>query len=206
MDRSSGPPLRFLALGDSYTAGEGVDPKDSWPVQFVDLLRGAERDVSEPVIIAKTGWTTDELLAAVAVTDLAQSFELVSLLIGVNNLYRGRTPENYRVEFRTLLNLAVRFAGGRNRNVVVLSIPDWGATPFAEGKDRARIARDTDLFNALNRTEAAAQEVHYVDITGESRNGLQHPSLLTTDGLHPSGEMYAAWARLVAREMFPELR
>ncbi len=198
---SPGSPIRFLALGDSYTIGESVPPGESWPFQLVRLA--AENGIAmDPLIIAKTGWTTDELLEGISETNPAGVYELVSLLIGVNNLYRERPGESFRAEFRVLLDLSLRFAGSEERNVVVLSIPDWGATPFAEGKDRERISRITDEFNQVCREEARSKHVHYIDVTGISRMGLNDASLITTDGLHPSGAMYSRWVEKVFHEMF----
>jgi len=196
-------PLRFLALGDSYTIGEAVDPSERWPVQLADRLRRSGFPLSNPEIVAQTGWTTGELMTAIASAEPQGVFDLVSLLIGVNNQYRGRDIEEYRNEFASLLTQAVRFAGGGSEHVVVLSIPDWGVTPYAKGRDRGTIAREIDLFNSVNREEAQRAGVHYVDVTGVSRKAADDPLLLAPDGLHPSGMMYEQWAMLVLAEMFP---
>src|SRR6267378_4763448 len=132
--------VRYLALGDSYTIGERVEPGERWPAQLASLLRHEGLAALEPEIIARTGWTTDELMADIERAAPEGRFDLVSLLIGVNDQYRGRDAEEYRGPFRTLLERAVAFAGGEAGRVVVVSIPDWGATPFARGRDRARIA------------------------------------------------------------------
>ena len=195
-------PLRFLALGDSYTIGEAVEYAGCWPVQLAELLRKDDLKVDEPVIVAKTGWTTDELMAGITEARPEGLFDLVSLLVGVNNQYRGRDAEEYRGEFDALLERAVRFAGGERTSVVVLSIPDWGATPFAEGKDRKIIATEIDRFNRINREEAQRAGVRYLDITGISREVTDDPALLAGDGLHPSGKMYERWVRMVYDEMF----
>jgi lysophospholipase L1-like esterase len=186
-------PLRFLALGDSYTIGESVDPAQRWPVQLAAAIRAAGLDLADPVIIARTGWTTNELAAAIQADPPAGPYDLVSLLIGVNNQYRGYDLASYRAEFRQLLAQAIEFAGGDVEKVVVLSIPDWGVTPFAEGRDRALIAADIDAFNAVNRRESQAAGVRYLDITLISRQAANNPDLLAADGLHPSAEMYARW-------------
>jgi lysophospholipase L1-like esterase len=188
--------MRFLALGDSYTIGEGVDEAERWPRQLAALLRAEGVSVDEPLIIARTGWTTDELAAALDQADLHGPFDLVSLLIGVNNQYRGRSADEYRLEFRALLRRAIELAEGRAARVLVLSIPDWGVTPFAEGRDRAAIASAIDLLNAVNRDEALQAGAGYVDVTPISRRAAQDAALLAGDGLHPSGGMYAEWARL----------
>ena len=186
---------RILALGDSYTIGEQVAAVERWPVQLAGLLRAAGVAVADPEIIATTGWTTDELAAGIAVRAPKGPYALVSLLIGVNNQYRGRDAAQYRAEFRALLAHAVGFAGGDARRVVVVSIPDWGTTRFAEGRDRAKIGREIDEFNAIGHDEAARAGAAWVDITPVSRE--PHTDWLAGDGLHPSGAQYAAWARLI---------
>lgn len=189
-------PLTFLALGDSYTIGEAVPQTESWPAQLARLLRTGGTPLAEPRIVARTGWTTDELEDAIAQESLTGRWSLVSLLIGVNNQYRGRTVAAYRPEYRRLLRRATRFAGGSASRVLALSIPDWGVMPFADGRDRVRIAREIDEFNGAARDEAALAGVHWVDVTAESR--AMRAGWAASDGLHPSGAQYAAWAALVA--------
>ncbi|MBI4535114.1 MAG: SGNH/GDSL hydrolase family protein [Ignavibacteriae bacterium] len=189
--------LQFLALGDSYTIGESVDPSDRWPVQLVKVLRKQGVEIEDPIVIARTGWTTDELMTAIEAQRPNGRFDLVSLLIGVNNQYRGRSLEEYTNEFRSLLLRAIGFAGGRPDRVLVLSIPDWGVTPFAEGRDRNKIAGEIDEFNAKNRDEAERSGVHYVNVTTQSREAVSDVSLLAEDGLHPSARSYAAWVQLI---------
>jgi len=184
----------FLALGDSYTIGEQVAEADRWPVQLSVALRAAGIDVAEPRIIAKTGWTTDELAAGIDAAHITGTYALVSLLIGVNNQYRGRAAEEYRKQFRGLLDLAVGFAGARAPRVMALSIPDWGVMPFAEGRDPAAIGREIDAFNAVGRDEALRAGAHWVDVTPTSREA--RANWAAPDGLHPSGAQYAAWAEL----------
>ena len=186
---------RYLALGDSYTIGEQVPAAERWPVELVRLLRHAGIVVADPEIVATTGWTTDELAAGIAARAPKGSYALVSLLIGVNNQYRGREATEYRAEFRALLAQAIGFAGGDARRVIVVSIPDWGVTRFAEGRDRASIGRDIDRFNAIAREEAGRGGAAWIDITPLSRE--PHDAWLAADGLHPSGAQYAAWARSV---------
>ena len=188
--------MRFLALGDSYTIGEGVDEAERWPVQLAALLRERGMDVADPQIIARTGWTTDELSAAIDAADPQGPYALVSLLIGVNNQYRGRSADEYRGQFADLLRRAIGFAGGDASRVIVLSIPDWGVTSFAAGRDRARITAEIDAFNAINREETERAGARYVDITPQSRAAGADPAFLVSDGLHPSGRAYAEWARL----------
>jgi lysophospholipase L1-like esterase len=191
------PPARFLALGDSYTLGEAVAPEERWPAQLARALRAEGYDVGDPEIIATTGWTTDELMAGIDAASPRGPFELVTLLIGVNDQYRGRPSAEYREPFDRLLRRAIDLAGGDSSRVIVLSIPDWGVTPFAEGRDRARIAREIVAYNAVNREEASRAGAHYVDVLPSARRAASDPSLLATDGLHPSGKMYAEWCELV---------
>ena len=183
---------RFLALGDSYTIGEGVAPAERWPAQLAALLRARGVDLAEPEIVARTGWTTDELAEGVALAAPARSYEFVTLLIGVNNQYRGRPADEYREQFRQLLASAERFAGGDARRVLVVSIPDWGVTAFAADRDRAGIARAIDAFNAINREESAIAGTWYGDITPLSRERRAHWE--AADSLHPSAAQYTAWA------------
>ena len=182
--------MRYLALGDSYTIGESVDASERFPVQLAKQLK-----LGEPQIIAKTGWTTDELDAAIDAAKPKGPYDLVTLLIGVNNQYRGRSADEYRTQFVGLLKRAIGFAGGNAKRVIVVSIPDWGVTPFAEGRDRGKIAREIDQFNAINREEAARAGAKWVDITAISRRS--DPSLVAGDGLHPSATMYAQWVQAI---------
>jgi lysophospholipase L1-like esterase len=185
--------IRILALGDSYTVGEGVTLEQRWPMQLAAMLCARGLAVATPTIVARTGWTTDELSAAIADAPPAGTFDLVTLLIGVNNQYRDRGADEYRAQFRALLARAIGFAGGRATHVIVVSIPDWGATPFAAGRDRVRIARDIDAFNEVNRDESARVGARYVDITPISRRAADEADLVERDMLHPSARMYAAW-------------
>lgn len=196
---------RFLALGDSYTIGEGVASAERWPVRLVALLRGRAIEIDDPVIVARTGWTTDELLEGIDVATPHGDFDIVSLLIGVNDQFRGRARAAYDTGFRALLERAVSFAAEDPSHVLVLSIPDWSVTPFAAGRDRAAIARDIDDFNAVNRSAARLAGARYVDITGESRADPRNPAMLAGDGLHPSGIAYERWARLALPEAWAAL-
>jgi lysophospholipase L1-like esterase len=189
-------PLHFLALGDSYTIGESVDSNERWPELLVGALRKRGVAFADPLIVAQTGWTTAELMAGVEQAGVEGIFDLVSLQIGVNNQYRGGEAGIYRGEFRTLLEWAVAFAAGNPGRVAVLSIPDWGVTPFAVGRDCEQISRDIDTFNQINRRETEQVGARYVDVTGQSRLAAQDPSLVAGDGLHPSAKMYAAWVSL----------
>jgi lysophospholipase L1-like esterase len=189
--------VRVLALGDSYTIGEGVAEADRWPVRLAAMLRARGLSVAAPKIIARTGWTTDELSAGIDAARPDSAYDLVTLLIGVNNQYRGRSDAEYRAQFRALLDRGIAFAGGRASHVLVVSIPDWGVTPYANGRDRPSIARAIDLFNAVSREEADRRGVHYADITSLSRRSAGDPSLVVADGLHPSATMYAEWLDVI---------
>ena len=183
----------YLALGDSYTIGESVDSALRWPVQLTEGLRSEGVGLGDPAIIARTGWTTDELTRGIVESGAAGPYDLVSLLIGVNNQYRGRDLEEFRTQFLDLLSQATAFAGGDAGRVLVLSIPDWGVMPFAEGRDRAQIAGEIDAFNQIKSVESERAGVWFVDITEISREAAADPSLVAGDGLHPSGAMYARW-------------
>ncbi|MBK8903214.1 MAG: SGNH/GDSL hydrolase family protein [Anaerolineaceae bacterium] len=186
-------PRRYLALGDSYTIGESVAEAERWPMQLVAALREQGINIADPEIIAKTGWTTDELAAAIATADPVGPYDLVSLLIGVNNQYRGRGEDEYRAQFVDLLETAVSLANNNPQRVFVVSIPDWGVTPFGQGRDFRGVSEAIDTFNAINRQETLARGIVYIDITLLSRQVPDNPALIAGDGLHPSGAMYALW-------------
>jgi lysophospholipase L1-like esterase len=190
---------RFLALGDSYTIGEGVEPDGRWPVQLAAALGKSGSAVAAPEIVARTGWTTDELSAAMDKHLFHPPYDIVTLLIGVNNQYRGRDLDEYRTQFRALLQRAITLAGGRPQRVVVVSIPDWGVTRFGQhsGRDTRQIARELDSYNAANAEIAASLQVRYADVTTASRDGGDHPDMLVADGLHPSAAMYARWLETI---------
>lgn len=188
--------LRYLALGDSYTIGESVPEKDRWPNQLAKLLE-VDGIQTEVTIIARTGWTVEELWQGIQAGPPAGLYDLVTLLIGVNNQYRGYTLKGYREDFRFLLGKAIEYSGGKPDHVIVLSIPDWGVTPFAVDRDRELIGQQIDRFNTVNFEETNMAGPHYVDITPLSRQAVDDPSLIAPDGLHPSGKMYAMWAEKV---------
>jgi lysophospholipase L1-like esterase len=186
----------YLALGDSYTIGEAVSEPERWAVQLRDLLVQDGHSIPLPRIIAQTGWTTAELSEAIQKEKITDSYHLVSLLIGVNNQYRGQSVDVYQQEFRKLLEMAIGFACNIPHRVLVLSIPDWGLTPFAQDRDQKKISREIDLFNAVAEKEAGALNAHFLDITPISRAAAFHPELLAADHLHYSGIMYHKWALL----------
>jgi lysophospholipase L1-like esterase len=189
-------PLHYLALGDSYTIGEAVAAHDRWPAELIQRLRRAGVVIDDPRIVAVTGWTTDELAQGMDAASLTPAYDLVTLQIGVNNQYRGRTADDYRDQFAGLLARAIMLAGGHAARVVVVSLPDWGVTRFAleQGRDRARIAAELDAYNAIARDESHRVGARFVDITGISR---AHPDLIADDGLHPSAAQYALWAEAI---------
>lgn len=206
------PPARYLALGDSYTIGESVPASARWPNRLAELLRADGISIANPEIIARTGWTTDELSAALdelergesvtladreVATRPAPPYQLVSLLIGVNNQYRGRPVDEYRMQLRTLIERAVAYADGQPQRVIVLSIPDWGVTPFAaeHGRDAAVVATEIDAYNVAKRAECVRAGVAYIDITGLTREAATRRELLADDGLHPSAIDYQRWAQ-----------
>lgn len=195
----------YLALGDSYTIGESVPVYENFPYQAVQMLRQKGHSFHAPEIVAKTGWTTDELSAGIDKNKFLPSYNIVSLLIGVNNQYRGRSAEEYAIQFEALLKKAIVFAGGKDAHVFVVSIPDWGATPFAQDRDRAKITDEINAFNAINLKISDQYKVHYINITPGSREALADPTLVARDKLHPSGNEYAKWATLLVAEILKSL-
>ncbi|MFE0502684.1 SGNH/GDSL hydrolase family protein [Lysobacter soli] len=190
--------LSFLALGDSYTIGEGVPESGRWPVQLAKALREEGIALADPRIIATTGWTTDELAWGIDGAEPLGEWDFVTLLIGVNNQYRGRSAIDFRGEFETLLQRAIRYARGRADRVLVLSIPDWGVTPFVKTTQATpeQVATELDAYNAAAQVVCEAHEVAYVDITPISRERGAEPEMLADDGLHPSAAMYTLWTAL----------
>ncbi|WP_235005251.1 SGNH/GDSL hydrolase family protein [Pedobacter nyackensis] len=187
--------ISYLALGDSYTIGESVPLESNFPYQLSAKLNNNGLDVAKPHIIAVTGWTTSELQAAIKAESLKQKFGLVTLLIGVNNQYRGESLDTYRKEFKALLQTAIDFADGNKAHVFVVSIPDWGVTPYglSSGRDLKAVADEIDAFNAINKEETLAEGISYTDITPASRKASTAPDLIATDGLHYSPKMHAEW-------------
>jgi lysophospholipase L1-like esterase len=191
-------PIRYLALGDSYTIGESVTEADRWPMQLTDALRKKGKNIEGPRIIATTGWRTDNLGNAINIANLKPEYGLVSLLIGVNNQYQGKPIEQFRKEFEELLNVAIRLAQGNKENVFVVSIPDYGYTPFGK-PNQPRISKELDEYNDISRKITGKYGVKYIYITDISRKGLDDPSLVASDGLHPSGKQYGEWVDLILK-------
>ena len=202
---SATPALHYLALGDSYTIGEAVAAHQRWPTELVQRLRRTGVLIDDPRIVAVTGWTTDELAQGMDAASLTPPYDLVTLQVGVNNQYRGHTAVDYRDQFASLLARAIMLAGGHAARVVVVSIPDWGVTRFAheQGRDRARIAGELDIYNTIARDESQRAGAGFVDITGISR---AHPALVADDGLHPSAAQYALWMEAIEPIVHSALR
>jgi lysophospholipase L1-like esterase len=198
MSQSSSEKIKFLALGDSYTIGESVAEDQRWPVQLAGTLRQKGLNVEQPMIIATTGWRTDDLKRAIEAAKPPKDFGLVSLLIGVNNQYQGKTSAAYAPEFEELLKTAISFAGGDKSKVFVVSIPDYGFTPFGKEK-QVQITRAIDDFNAVNKTITEKYDIKYFNITDISRKGFEDPELVASDGLHPSGKQYSQWVEVIGR-------
>jgi len=192
--------IRYLALGDSYTIGECVSEDARWPNQLAKIFIEKGKPMCQPVIIATTGWRTDNLANVVNIAQLKEEYDLVSLLIGVNNQYQGKTIEQYQIDFEELLNISVRLAKGKKENVFVVSIPDYGFTPF--GMDnREKISIEIDEFNAVAKSICGQHQIKFIDITAISREGLNDVSLIASDGLHPSGKMYLLWVDKIVESL-----
>ena len=184
----------YLALGDSYTIGEQIPFAENFPNQTVQLLRKNGFAFYAPEIIAKTGWTTDELINSIENTSTLETYDIVSLLIGVNNQYRGRSAEQFKIEFEDLMELAIKFAGNNASRVFVLSIPDWGVTPFAAGRDSKQIAAEIYAYNLVCETSSVAFKTNFINITTSQKVDGNKADFLAPDGLHPSGLEYKKWA------------
>jgi lysophospholipase L1-like esterase len=203
------PRLKYLALGDSYTIGEALNVEDSWPMQWADVLRKNGTAIENPGMIAKTGWTTDELAEALDEADnngtLNTPYDLVSLSIGVNNQYRGLDIQAYNEEFSKLLNRAIGYAGSNKRHVFVLSIPDWGITPFGKnsGRDIGIIAAELDAYNQINAEISQKLGVNWIDISTITRASGDHTAFYADDGLHPSHALYALWVKELMKIKLP---
>jgi lysophospholipase L1-like esterase len=193
-------PMKYLALGDSYTIGESVAEAERWPNQLVDSLTRRGWHIDKPMIIATTGWRTDNLKNAMTIAKLKPEYDLVSLLIGVNNQYQGKSSKEYATEFEELLKTAIHLAKGKKDRVFVVSIPDYGFTPYGKPK-QGSITKAIDEFNEINARITYKYGVQYFDITEISRDGLKDTSLVATDGLHPSGKMYSYWVELIVKDL-----
>ncbi len=200
-------PLSFLALGDSYTIGEAVTEDERWPNQLVNRLRKAEISIENPRIIATTGWTTDELIQAIEKDGINRTYDLVTLLIGVNNQYRNYPIDQYEKEFEQLLSNSIQYTGGISENVFVVSIPNYGVTPFATEKnlDESKIGSEIDTYNSIAQKITDSKNANFVDITQGSKKAKEDLSLIAKDGLHPSAKMYSQWVDAIYNPIYDNL-
>ena len=198
--------LSYLALGDSYTIGESVSESERWPIRLSKILTLNGLEVTSPQIIAQTGWTTDELKEKIISEKITKTYDLVSLLIGVNNQYRGRSVEQFQAEFIDLLETAIKYGGNTPERVFVVSIPDWGITPFGGKGQNKTISDQIDLFNKVKKQETDKKGVLFIDITPISRQAINDASLIAEDDLHPSGKMYQQWAELIVPKLLKKIK
>lgn len=189
--------IKYLALGDSYTIGESVEMKDRWPTQLQNKLKKIEIKLVDLKIVAKTGWTTSELISGISKDLFDPPYDLVSLLIGVNNQYRNENKNKYRSELTELIYQAIYFAGGDIGKVFVVSIPDWSSVPFAKERERNHIAEEIDIFNKIKLEQCNKIGVRFIDITPISKTTSKDSELIAEDGLHPSGKMYKLWVKKI---------
>ena len=193
--------LTYLALGDSYTVGRLVPAEDSFPYQLTAKLKSKGFNMASPTLIAQNGWRTDELIKGIAGSGVNKQFDVVTLLIGVNNQFQGFNGDTYRAEFAQLLTTAIAYARGNKAHVFVLSIPDWGVTPFAAIRSPAKIAAQIDLYNKINREESEKAGVNYIDITDITRDVGDDLAYLASDHLHPSAKLYRLWVNRVSKQV-----
>lgn len=196
----------YLALGDSYTIGEAVPLQKNFPYQAVQSLRNKGYNFYAPEIIAQTGWATDELQHALNHYPFLPKYDFVTLLIGVNNQYRGRDAIEYKEQFEELLKKAIALANGKKEHVIVISIPDYGLTPFAKTMDTEKIAKEIETYNGVNKALSIQYKARYIDSTSASKNTGDDPPLLAADGLHPSEKEYAKWAEKLVEVIISQLK
>lgn len=195
----------YLALGDSYTIGESVQESDRWPNQLAEVLKGTSLEVETVTIIAKTGWTTAELINGIESKKNTNQYDLVSLLIGVNNQYRGQSLERFETELIQLIKTALKYSKNGAQGVFLVSIPDWGVTPFAKDRDVKKIALEIQAFNKVIQKQANEFKLPFIDITSISKEAKTDLSLLAPDELHPSGKMYNFWVQKIKKELLKTL-
>jgi lysophospholipase L1-like esterase len=195
----------YLALGDSYTIGESETLHFSFPYKTVKLLRKKNLLFTAPEILAKTGWTTHDLLGAMSQYPFLPNYDVITLLIGVNNQYQGKTVEEYSYEFESILKQAIHLVS-KSDNLFVLSIPDYAQTPFAHTLDQEKITREIDLFNSANKALSLQYKVQYLNITPDTRLAASHPELLAADQLHFSAKTYEKWAELLTTSIGSQLK
>jgi lysophospholipase L1-like esterase len=202
----AGAAKTYLALGDSYTIGQNVAIQDRFPAQTVALLRASGVSIQDPKYVATTGWTTTNLTNAIAAENLKGAYDVISLLIGVNDQYQRMDTTGYRIRFTQLVNKSIELAGFQKTKVFVLSIPDYSATPFVPTADKARVRKEIDEFNAINKEITLRNSIVYLDITPSTREAETNATLLANDGLHPSGLEYKKWAERLAPLIKPVLQ
>ncbi len=190
--------MKILALGDSYTIGEGVSYLHSFPNQLSAILHGNNKEVQQLKIVAATGWTTDELIGPMEMRVTHFEYDCVTLLIGVNNQYRGRSVEEFAIHFEYLISRAIAYGNNCAKNVIAVSIPDWGQTPFNKDRSKETVSAEIDAYNAVVRNIATKHKAHFIDITPSTRANASVANFLATDQLHPSEKEYAIWAEKIA--------
>ena len=186
----------FLALGDSYTIGESVSENQRWPNQMINIALNEDFLFEQPIIIAKTGWRTEQLIDTLNKINFIKKFDYVSLMIGVNNQYSLKSIDTFRLDLIKLLDMSIGYTKKRD-NVALVSIPDWGVTPFGERYDRNKIKEEIDQFNSVIKDVANTNDILYVDVTEISRRAFIEKDLIANDSLHPSGKMYKEWAEKI---------
>ena len=196
LNTRSESPHSFIALGDSYTIGEGVNEDERWPNQFIDFAYENGIEFDQPVIIAETGWKTFDLINAINQTNFTKKYDYISLLIGVNNQFNSMPIDEFEEDLNKLIN-EMKSIKKNDGSIVIISIPDWGYTPYGESSDMGDISEQINLFNSSLRKFAYANGLKYVDVTQISRRGINEPDLITKDSLHPSGIMYLEWAKKI---------
>lgn len=195
----------FLFLGDSYTAATSEKFENGWPFQLIDFLAKKDMANAEPHIVAGAGWTTEKLLEEIEQIDDKKKFDLVGLMIGVNNQYRGLDVQDFEKDFTLLLKIALEFANAKTERVFIVSIPDWGVTPFAKFKDRSKITKEIATFNEVMKERASANGVTYIDVTKSSRNMGVQTTLIASDSLHPSKKLYKTWGKIIGKKLQKQL-
>ena len=193
--------ISYLAFGDSYTIGEAVSEDQRWPVILTNKLNMEGYDVKQPLIIAKTGWTTNELQKAIEEKEPSSNYDLVSLLIGVNNQYRGYPIDQYKKEFKELLLQAITFANGDTTKVFVVSIPNYGVTPFGMEKGEDTIRQELLIYDSIADSISSEMDIPFINITPVSEKAKEDPSYIASDQLHPSGKQYKEWVELILPEV-----
>lgn len=190
--------LDYLALGDSYTIGESVGEEERFPFQLFNSKLETDLERGKYKIIARTGWTTRDLLDAMNEEDLKSGeYDFITLLIGVNNQYQGKPFSQYEAEFNELMDRATRLLEGDASKIIVVSIPDYSVTPFAASRDTAKIANEVKRYNDYNEKIASERGAKYVYITDLTQNAKDDLSLLAEDQLHPSGKNYGQWVERI---------